>query len=90
MELGEAVIPGFNLLPHDPALWRAFEFYLAAHRGRPDHLEVGQALSGLLLNAGAPAEAREVAGAVLEHHPGDETLSLIYSRAAVDSYISLN
>ena len=90
MELGEAVIPGFNLLPHDPALWRAFEFYLAAHRGRPDHLEVGRALSGLLLNVGAPAEAREVAGAVLEHHPGDETLSQIYSRAAVDSYISLN
>jgi hypothetical protein len=90
MELGEALTPGFNLMPHDPALWQAFEFYLAAHRGQPDHLEVGRALSGLLLNAGAPAEAREVAGAVLEHHPEDETLSLVYSRAAVASYVSLN
>jgi len=90
MELGEIIIPGFNLLPHDPALWQAFEFYLAAHRGRPDHLEVGRALSGLLLNAGAPAEARDVAAAGLEHHPGDETLSLIHSRAAVDSYVDVN
>ena len=90
MELGEVIVPGFSFLSHDPALWQAFEFYLAAHRGQPGHLEVGRALSGLLLNAGAPAEAREVAGAVLEHHPGDETLSLIYSRAAVDSYIELN
>jgi hypothetical protein len=90
LELGEAIIPGFNLTPHDPALWQAFEFYLAAHRAQPDHLETGRALCGLLLTAGAPAEAREVAGAVLAHHPGDETLSLIYSRAAVDSYISLN
>ncbi|MCL2029079.1 MAG: glycosyltransferase [Deltaproteobacteria bacterium] len=90
MELGEVIVPGFSFMPHDPALWQAFEFYLAAHRGRPDHLEVGRALSGLLLNSGAPAEARDVAGTVLEHHPGDETLSLIYSRAAVDSYINLN
>jgi len=90
LELGESIIPGFNFMPHDPALWQAFEFYLAAHRGQPDHLEVGRALSSLLLNAGAPAEAREVAGAVLEHHPADETLSLVYSRAAVDSYVSLN
>ena len=90
LELGEAILPGFSLLPHDPALWRAFEFYLAAHRSRPDHLEIGRTLSGLLLNAGAPSEARDVAGIVLEHHPGDESLSLIYSQAAADSYTSLN
>jgi len=90
LELGEAIIPGFSFLSHDPALWQAFEFYLAAHKGRPDHLEVGRALSGLLLNIGAPAEARDVAETVLKHHPGDETLSLIYSQAAVGSYISLN
>ena len=90
LELGEAIVPGFSFLTHDPALWQAFEFYLTAHRGRPDHLEAGRALSGLLLNAGAPAEAREVAGAALEHHPDDETLSLIYSQAAAGSYLSLN
>ena len=90
LELGETIVPGFNLLPHDPALWQAFEFYLSAHKAQPDHLEAGRALSGLLLGVGAPAEAREVAETVLKRHPGDETLSLIYSRAAVDSYISLN
>ena len=90
LELGEAIVPGFSFMPHDPALWQAFEFYLAAHNGQPDHLKVGQALSGLLLNAGAPAEAREVAETVLKHHPEDETLSLIYSQAAAGSYISLN
>ncbi|MDR3038305.1 MAG: glycosyltransferase [Candidatus Adiutrix sp.] len=90
LELGEAIVPGFSFLPHDPALWNAFEFYLTAHRGRPDHLEIGRALSGLLLNSGAPAEAMEVAGATLEHHVRDETLSRIYSRAAADAYLGLN
>ena len=90
LEMGETVIPGFNLMGLDPALWTAFEFYLSAHQARPASLEVGLALSSLLLNAGASAEAMEVAGATLEHHPADETLSQIYGQAARASYLSLN
>jgi len=90
MEMGEAITPGFNFLVHDPALWTAFEFYLSAHQARPDNLEAGLALSGLLLNYGAPAEAMDVAAATLEHHPQDETLSQIYSQSAKASYLSLN
>ncbi|MDR1044959.1 MAG: glycosyltransferase [Candidatus Adiutrix sp.] len=90
MEMGEGIYPGFNLLPHDPALWTAFEFYLSAHQAKPAALEVGRALSGLLLNCHAPAEAMDVARATLEHHPQDEVLSQLYCRAAQASYLSLN
>lgn len=90
VEIGEAVTPGFNFMAHDPALWTAFEFYISAHQSRPDHLGVGQALSRLLLECGAAAEAMGVAGATLEKHPEDEILSRIYSQAAHDSYLSLN
>ncbi|MDR2947493.1 MAG: glycosyltransferase [Candidatus Adiutrix sp.] len=89
-ELGEAITPGFNFLPHDPALWTAFEFYLSAHQSRPDNLEAARALSGLLLNSNAPAEAMDVAAATLERHPQDEILSRIYGQAAKNSYLSLN
>jgi len=90
MELEESITPGFNLMVHDPALWTAFEFYLSAHQAQPQALEVGRTLSGILLNAGAPAEAMDVAGSTLEAHPQDETLSRIYSQAARASYLSLN
>ncbi len=90
VEMNESITPGFNLMVHDPALWTAFEFYLAAHQARPQSLEVGRTLSAILLNAGAPAEAMDVAGATLEHHPQDEMLSQIYSQAARASYLSLN
>lgn len=88
--MDEQVLPGFNLMPHDPALWTAFEFYISAHQAHPENLEVGLALSGLLLNVGAAAEAMEVAEVTLKHHPQDETLSQIYSQAAKASYLSLN
>jgi len=90
VDMGESVTPGFNLMVHDPAVWTAFEFYLAAHQAQPDSLEVGRSLSGILLNCGAPAEAMDVAGQSLEHHPHDEVLSQIYSQAAKASYLSLN
>ncbi len=90
VDLGEGITPGFNLMIHDPALWTAFEFYLSAHQARPENLEVGRILSGLLLNAGAPAEAMDVARSTLAHHPQDETLSQIFSQAARASYLSLN
>ncbi len=90
MDMGEHITPGFNLLPHDPALWTAFEFYLSAHQGRPSNLEAGRALSGLLLNCGAPAEAMDVASATLQHHPEDEFLSQVYSQGARASYLTLN
>lgn len=90
MDLGEVITPGFNMLPHDPALWNAFEFYLSAHQARPGNLEVGRALSGLLLGSGAPAEAMNVAEAALKDNPEDEELSRIYSQAAQASYLSLN
>lgn len=90
MDLGEGVIPGFNRQSHDPALWTAFEYYLSVHQATPACLEAGLKLSELLLNSGAPAEAMDVAGATLKHHPGDERLSHIYSQAACASYMSLN
>lgn len=90
VELGEAITPGFNLMPHDPALWTALEYYVSAHRAKPDNLEAGRALAKLLLESGAPAEAMQVAGATLKTHPEDEELSGLYSRAAVNSYTSLN
>ncbi|UQZ90076.1 hypothetical protein C4J81_13035 [Deltaproteobacteria bacterium Smac51] len=90
MEMGEIITPGFNLMPHDPALWTAFEYYLSAHQARPGDLEVGRALGGLLLNCGAAAEAMKVVSAALESNPADETLSQIYSQAARASYLSLN
>lgn len=88
--LGEIITPGFSLVSHDPALWTAFEYYLSAHQSKPENLEVGKALSGILMNCGAPAEAMEVAAATLSHHPDDEPLSRIYSQAARASYLSLN
>lgn len=88
--MGEQVVPGFNLMPHDPALWNAFEYYLSAHQAHPENLEVGLALGSLLLTTGASAEAMEVAEATLKHNPQDETLSQIYSQAAKASYLSLN
>ena len=90
MKMDEAITPGFNLMVHDPAVWTAFEFYLAAHQAQPDSLEIGRALSGILLEQGAPAEAMDVAGITLEHHPQDEVLSHIYGQAAKASYLSLN
>ena len=90
MELGEAITPGFNFMMHDPALWTAFEFYLSAHQVHPESLEVGRALGGLLYEAGAPAEAMQIAAATLEHNPQDEILSGIYSQGARSSYMSLN
>jgi hypothetical protein len=89
-ETGDLITPGFDLRPHDPALWNAFEFYLSAHQAKPEHLETGRALSAILLNCGAPAEAMTVAGTTLEHHPQDEILSQIYSQGACASYLSLN
>lgn len=90
VSMGETIIPGFNLTAHDPALWTAFEFYLTAHQNNPGDLEVGRCLSRLLLECGAPAEAMDVAGNTLEHHPADEMLSHIYSQGAQSSYLSLN
>lgn len=90
VRMGEAITPGFNLMPHDPALWTAFEFYITAHQARPWDLEVGRCLSNLLLECGAPAEAMDVAGNTLEHHPADEMLSHIYSQGARGSYLNLN
>lgn len=90
MDLGDTVTPGFNLMSHDPALWTAFEYYLSAHQANPANLEAGRALSGILLNCGAPAEAMDVASATLTHHPQDDYLSQIYSQAARASYLSLN
>ncbi len=90
MELGEIIIPGFNMMPHDPALWNAFEYYLSAHQARPGDLGVAQALGGLLLNCGASAEAMQVAAKALETNPADERLSQIYAQAAQASYLSLN
>ena len=90
MGMDEAITPGFNFMIHDPALWTAFEFYLSAHQAKPESLEVGRALSALLYNTGAPAEAMDVAAATLAHHPQDEVLSRLYSQGARSSYMSLN
>ncbi|MGL4209710.1 MAG: glycosyltransferase family protein, partial [Candidatus Adiutrix sp.] len=89
-QLGQIIQPGFDLMPHDPSLWNAFEFYLSAHRARVDNLEVAQALSRILLDCGGAAEAMAVAGATLEHHPQDEILSEIFSQGARASYLRLN
>ena len=90
VDLGDSLMPGFNLLPHDPALWTAFEYYLSAHQASPASLAASRALSGILLNYGASAEAMDIAAATLAHHPQDDHLSHIYSQAAKASYLSLN
>ena len=90
MGMGEVIWPGFSLMPHDPSLWTAFEFYQSAASGRPQDLQATQALASILIDCGAVAEAAEVAGSALEHHPQDEQLSLIYGQAAQASYLSLN
>ena len=90
LAMGEPINPGFNLTPHDPALWTAFEFYLSAHQARPDDLDVACNLTNLLLNCGASAESVEIAEDTLKHHPSDETLSHLYSQGATASYLSLN
>ena len=50
--------------------------------GHRNHIDIQFTLAG--------AEAIDVAGQSLEHHPHDEVLSQIYSQAAKASYLSLN
>jgi tetratricopeptide (TPR) repeat protein len=90
MELGQDVCPGFSRLPHDPAVWTAFEFYQSAFSAEPEDLDTARAMAGLLLNHGAAAEAMEVAQKAMEHHPSDEVLGSIFSQAGRASYLTLN
>ncbi|MDR1085374.1 MAG: glycosyltransferase [Deltaproteobacteria bacterium] len=89
-EMGETVSPGFSRMPHDPAVWTAFEFYQTAVRARPDDLESAQAMASILLEYGAMAEAVDTAQKALEHHPADETLASIFAQAGRASYLSVN
>jgi tetratricopeptide (TPR) repeat protein len=90
MELGEDICPGFSRLPHDPAIWTAFEYYQSAFAAKPDDLEIARALAEILLTYGATAEAMEVAQKALAHNPGDELLGSIFTAAGRASYITVN
>lgn len=90
MELGSDVSPGFSRLPHDPAVWTAFEFYQTAFNANPGDPEVGRALAGILMSRGAAAEAMDIAQRGLEKNPGDEVLGAIFSQAGRASYLTIN
>ncbi|MDR1487526.1 MAG: glycosyltransferase [Deltaproteobacteria bacterium] len=89
-ELGQDVTPGFNRLPHDPAIWTAFEFYQSALRFKPDDLESLKSIAVILKKHGAMAEAMDMAQKGLEFHPDDETLGAIYAQAGRATYLSVN
>jgi tetratricopeptide (TPR) repeat protein len=90
MELGCDVTPGFSRIPHDPAVWNAFEFYQTALGSDPGDPEIAEAMAGLLMSRGAAAEAMEVAQKGLEANPGNEALGSILAQAGRASYLSLN
>ena len=35
LDLGEDISPGFSRLPHDPAVWTAFEYYQTGFQSLP-------------------------------------------------------
>jgi glycosyltransferase involved in cell wall biosynthesis len=90
VEIGEEVTPGFSRMKHDPTVWNAFEFYQSAFSGKPDDLEVGIALSELLMKHGAAAEAMEIAQKALEYHPENERLGEVFTLAGRASYLTVN
>jgi hypothetical protein len=90
LELGQDVTPGFSRLPHDPAVWNAFEFLRTAFASDPGDAETARALAGLLMSRGAAAEAMEVAQRALERSPGDGALGAILAQAGKASYLTIN
>ncbi|MDR2461209.1 MAG: glycosyltransferase [Deltaproteobacteria bacterium] len=90
LSLGEDICPGFSRLPHDPAVWTAFEYYQSAFSTQPEDLEIARNLAGILLAHGATAEAMDIAQKALAHNPDDEVLGSIFTEAGRDSYITVN
>ena len=61
LDLGEDISPGFSRLPHDPAVWTAFEYYQSGFQGLPEDAEMAGGLARILDSHGASAEALDVA-----------------------------
>ncbi|MDR2350515.1 MAG: glycosyltransferase [Deltaproteobacteria bacterium] len=90
LELGHDICPGFSRLPHDPALWTAFEYLQTAFQAKPEDPENARELLKILISRDAMAEAMDAAQKALEHNPDDPELGALYNEACLASYVTLN